>query len=118
MGSGDWWMAFGLIGQKTMLRGDANIRSYNDDIRNWQKRAAALTANIGCVDNFALHFYHGATSNRAYGNREAILQDFRFDPRYDITRDWQGVYRWTGNKPGLRDAVRKLFIARKEDQPS
>ena len=98
-----------------MLRGDATIRSYNDDIRNWQKRAAALTANIGCVDNFATHFYHGAASNRAYGTRESVLIDHKFDPRYDITRDWQGVYRWTGNKPRLRDAVRKIFISRRED---
>lgn len=115
MGSADWWMAFGLIGQPSMLRGDETIRSYNDDIRNWQKRAQSLTANIGCVDNFATHFYHGATSNRAYGTREGILVDHKFDPRYDITRDWQGVYRWTGNKPRLRDAVRKIFINRHED---
>lgn len=115
MGSADWWMAFGLIGQKTMLRGDETIRSYNDDIRNWQKRASKLTANIGCVDQFAVHFYHGATSNRAYGTRESILQRWRFDPRYDLTRDWQGVYRWTGEKPGLRDDVRKVFLNRHED---
>jgi hypothetical protein len=117
MGSADWWMAFGLIGQTTMLRGDATVRSYNDDIRNWQKRAHALTRNIGCVDNFALHNYHGASSNRNYGTREAILIDHRFDPRYDLTRDWQGVYRWTGNKPRLRDAVRRVFLDRREDDP-
>lgn len=115
MGSADWWMAFGLIGQVSMLRGDATIRAYNDDIRNWQKRARKLTANIGCVDQFAVHFYHGASSNRAYGTRESILQDFKFDPHFDITKDWQGVYRWTGNKPGLRDAVRRVFLNRHED---
>lgn len=118
MGSGDWWMAFGLIGQKTMLRGDNTIRSYNDEIRNWQARAGALTANIGCIDNFALHFYHGASSRRAYGSRESIMHETKFDPRFDITRDWQGVYRWTGNKPKLRDAVRKYFLERHEDDPS
>lgn len=118
MGSGDWWMAFGLISQTTMLRGDATVRNYNDDIRNWQRRARALTANIGCVDQFATHFYHGATSNRAYGTRESILQEFRFDPRYDLTKDSQGVYRWTGNKPRLRDAMRQIFIGRREDDPS
>ena len=118
MGSADWWMAFGLIGQRTMLKGDATIRSYNDEIRNWQARARALTANMGCVDNFALHFWHGSSSSRAYGNREATLADLKFDPRLDITKDWQGVYRWTGNKPRLRDAVRRYFINRMEDEPS
>lgn len=118
MGSADWWMAFGLIGQKTMLRGDSTIRSYNDSIRHWQKKAAALTANIGCVDNYAVHYYHGASSRRAYGSREAILSDTQFDPAYDLTKDWQGVNRWTGNKPRLRDAVRKYFIDRHEDESS
>lgn len=118
MGSADWWMAFGLIGQQTMLQGDSTIRSYNDEIRNWQRRATSLTANIGCVDNFAVHFYHGASSKRAYGSREALLRDLKFDPRFDITKDWQGVNRWTGNKPQLRDAVRRYFIDRHEDDAS
>jgi hypothetical protein len=117
MGSGDWWMAFGLIGQKSMLRNDPVIRNYNEDIRNWQGRARKITANIGCVDQFALHFYHGDSSNRAYGTRESILLDHKFDPRYDITKDYKGVYRWTG-KPKLRDAVRKWFMNRNEDDPS
>jgi hypothetical protein len=116
MGSADWWMAFGLIGQSSMLRGDATVRNYNDDIRNWQKRAQALTRNIGCVDQFAQHFYHGASGNRNYGTRESILIEMKFDPRFDITKDWQGVYRWTGNKPRLRDRVRQIFLSRKEDE--
>jgi hypothetical protein len=118
MGSGDWWMAWGLIGKQTMGQGDTHIRNYNEDVANWQRRAKALTANIGCVDNFALHFYHGAASNRAYGSREGILRDNQFDPRFDITRDWQGVYRWTGNKPALRDKMRSYFLSRHEDDPS
>lgn len=116
MGSADWWMAFGLIGQTSMLRGDATVRNYNDDIRNWQRRAQALTRNIGCVDQFAQHFYHGASGNRNYGTRESILIEMKFDPRFDITKDWQGVYRWTGNKPRLRDRVRQIFLSRKEDE--
>jgi hypothetical protein len=115
MGSADWWMAFGLIGQPSMLKGDDTIRSYNDDIRNWQKRAEGLTRSIGCVDNFAQHFYHGSSSNRAYGTREGVLREMKFDPRFDITKDWQGVYRWTGNKPRLRDKVREIFLGRNED---
>jgi hypothetical protein len=116
MGSGDWWMAFGLIGQPSMLQGDSTIRNYNDDIRNWQKKAERVTRNIGCVDNFAQHFYHGATCNRAYGTRESVLREMKFDPRFDITKDWQGVYRWTENKPRLRDKVREIFLGRNEDQ--
>ena len=42
--------------------------------------------------------------------------EMKFDPRFDITKDWQGVYRWTGNKPRLRDRVRQIFLSRKEDE--
>lgn len=118
MGSGDWWMAFGLAGVEAAnpLRGDATIRMYNDQIRAWQEKARKLTRNIGCVDQLALHFYHGASSNRAYGTRDALLLEHEFNPLTDLTRNWQGVYEWTG-KPRLRDAVRRLFLDRREDDP-
>ena len=33
----------------------------------------------------------------------------------EIRRNYQGIYELTGNKPGLRDAIRRYFIARQED---
>ncbi len=40
-----------------------------------------------------------------------------FNPATDIARDYQGLWRWTGNKPGLRDDVARYFIERSEDGP-
>ena len=70
---------------------------------------------MGHIDNPAIHFFHGSKYNRAYGDRWGILLKHQFDPTTDLVRDWQGLYRWAGNKPGLRDDVMHYFINREED---
>ena len=32
-----------------------------------------------------------------------------------VVPDWQGVLRWAGNKPQLRDEVKRYFLNRNED---
>ncbi len=86
----------------------------------WQSRAGQLKYHpgknaLGCVDNFAVHHFHGSKNQRQYGNRWHILRRHDFDPASDLTRDWQGLWRWAGNKPGLRDEVRRYFLTRNED---
>jgi hypothetical protein len=72
---------------------------------------------MGCIDNFATHAFHGSKALRAYGERWALLRKWNFNPATDIARDYQGLWRWTGNKPGLRDDVARYFIERSEDGP-
>jgi len=121
LGSADWHMAFGLAEiPYDSSEIDSTGKGYNASIVNWQTRAARLKFHpgksaIGCVDNFATHFFHGSHNKRQYGNRWQILVDHDFDPATDIARDWQGMWRWCGNKPALRDAVRRYFITRMED---
>jgi hypothetical protein len=48
----------------------------------------------------------------------ADLADNKFDPRTDLFRDWQDIYQLTPDKPALRDAIRRYFASRNEDDPS
>lgn len=118
LGSGDWHMAFGLVGA---VDAAAEVKwcskPYIDAVLRWQARAAALKQNIGYVENHAIHYFHGSKVSRSYGSRWRILLDNNFDPRTDISRDWQGVYQLTGNKPRLRDQIRAYFRDRNEDSP-
>jgi len=118
LGSADWHMAFGLVGA---IDGAAELqwcsKPYVESVLRWQHRAAVLKQNIGCIDNHAVHYFHGSKVSRAYGSRWRILLDNSFDPRTDISRDWQGVYQLTGNKPRLRDQIRAYFRDRNEDSP-
>jgi len=45
------------------------------------------------------------------------FEEVGFQSGTDIARDCQGLWRWTGNKPGLRDDVARYFIERSEDGP-
>ena len=121
LGHGDWFMAFGLICEVTMGKVGRSLgsklyhRNYNNAILAWQHRAALLKKNIGCIDQFALHNFHGSKKNRGYQTRDQILIKHKFDPIMDLRRNFQGIYELTGNKPDLRDAIRDYFIARQED---
>jgi hypothetical protein len=116
LGSGDYHMAVGLAGLPDVHQEmQLEIPGYCCAITEWRKHAARLNGNIGCLDNYAIHFWHGNKVHRGYGERPAILRDHSFDPYADIKKDWQGLWQWAGNKPGLRVDTRRFFLSRNED---
>jgi hypothetical protein len=121
VGSGDWHMAFGLIGvpdeHPQVAEMTACTSAYARSIAAWQTRASAhCNRDIGVVNCLAVHHYHGDKSGRGYDWRWRILRDHQFDPYTDLFRDAQGVYQLTPAKPGLRDALRAYFRSRNEDR--
>jgi hypothetical protein len=119
LGSADWHMAFGLVGEATTAPELTRCTApYIAAVRRWQDRAAALKQNIGCVDNHAIHHFHGSKVLRGYGDRWKILRDHNFNPETDLARDWHGVWQLRDNKPRLRDAIRRYFRSRNEDDRS
>jgi len=120
LGHGDWFMAFGLVGERTQgtIAASAFHPHYSSMIEAWQNRAFDLKKNVGVVDQFAVHQFHGAMKNRKYGTRDQILVKHNFDPVADIKRNAQGIWELTGNKPGLREDIRQYFIERDEDNPN
>ena len=119
LGHGDWFMTFGLVGEEAP---DMHIDGYTDDYRNtilsWQRNAAKLKKNIGYIDCFATHHFHGSKIRRGYSSRDTILVAHKFAPSTDLRPDWQGIYQLSGDKPDLRDAIRAYFISRNEDDPN
>ena len=115
-GSGDWHMAFGLVGRSS---GNREVKethpNYGAKIRAWQERAALLQYDVGCIDHLAIHHWHGTLQNRGYGARVQILIDNQFDPLTDVSYDSQGVLQLTSTKPKLRDDLRAYFRSRNED---
>lgn len=117
VGSGDYHMAAGLaMLPDTHAEMRLALPGYLRAIQEWRDRAAQLHANIGCVDNLAVHSWHGNKVSRGYGDRVDILRNFQFDPYRDIQRDWQGLWKWDGRKPQMRDAARRFFLDRNEDE--
>ena len=126
LGSGDWFMAFGLAGQEADLPFETKLGKkfdqYHSDylhyLRAWQRRAArSIKGNIGYVDGLALHHFHGPVTQRGYSTRDDILIEQGFSPLHDVFPDWQGVLQVSPEKPRLRDAIRQYFVSRSEDMP-
>jgi hypothetical protein len=120
LGSGDWHMAFGLVGEPDLHPQTNELtkcgRAYANSIKIWQNRAAAaLRKNVGVVDCHAIHHFHGSKSKRGYPDRWKILRDQDFDPQRDLHRDWQGLYQLAPHRIGLRDGIRGYFRSRNED---
>lgn len=116
LGSGDHHMACALIARvDESIHGQMGDRYYRY-WHLWQERAFLhIRQNIGYVPGLLLHYWHGAKADRKYVDRWQILTKHGFDPTEDIMRDAQGLWQLTGNKPGLRDAIRDYFSQRNED---
>jgi hypothetical protein len=126
LGSADWFMAFGLAGQVASVEVEARLGkkidryhpAYLEYIHGWQEQATkAIKANIGYVDCYAIHHFHGPMKHRGYSNRDDILIENDYTPVKDVSYDWQGVLQLTTEKPKLRDAIRAYFLSRSEDLP-
>lgn len=116
LGSADWHMAYSLAG-KVNRHADFTVlsRGYVESLHEWADRAAGNRGSVGCVQNHAMHYWHGHKDKRAYATRVKILKKHCFDPRRDLKRDWQGVLSWQGNKAALEEDVRQYFRSRDED---
>ena len=116
LGSADWHMAFALADKVDRHTELSNCtKSYVESLHEWADRATSNRGSVGCVENHAIHYWHGSKDQRAYSSRWKILKKHGFNPRTDIKKDWQGVLGWTGHKPGLEEDVRQYFKARNED---
>lgn len=119
LGHGDWFMAFGLVGEDAPdMHVDGYTQDYRDAIAAWQRNAAKLKRNIGYIDCFCTHHFHGSKANRGYASRDTILVKNQFAPSTDLRKDWQGIWQITPDKPQFRDDVRRYFISRSEDAPA
>ena len=120
LGSGDWHMALGLIGEPDRSPEVLEMKGpgfrYSEYIRIWQDRAnKAFKHNIGVLDNYAVHHFHGPKVLRQYGERWKLLQVNNYDPYVDVFPDRQGLLQLTPEKPRLRDSIRRYFSIRNED---
>jgi hypothetical protein len=116
VGSGDFHMAYGMIGLGSLSFPPTSAPMYEKMVLAWQDRAMrSARGNIGYVDTTINHFWHGKRADRRYADRWKIITDHQFDPYEDVVRDVNGVLRLTGTKPGLRlDSIR-YHNARNED---
>ena len=121
VGPGDSLMVHAFVGREAMLRTDGRhmpaglLAHYGE----WADRAyAAVQGDVSYVDGTVNHLWHGRMSNRGYDERHRILLDAGFDPRVHLERDENGLHRLRNVTPQFAEALRQLFLSRKEDEPA
>jgi hypothetical protein len=120
LGSADRNMAAGLYGFMQDTIDPTFSLEYRQWLLDWQDRAERnIRRNVGQVEGTIMHHWHGAKVNRKYTERWRILSKYQFNPRTDIKRDSQGLWRLEDHNDlrsiGLRDALRAYFRQRNED---
>jgi len=116
LGSSDYHMACGLIGEMDTTIHQHKKTFYAEQLMLWQQRAEKyIERDIGYVPGLLLHYWHGAKRARGYNTRWKILVEHDYDPRIHLKKDWQGLYQLSDGYPKFRDDIRKYFKSRNED---
>ncbi len=120
LGAGDNHMAHAWIGKAAESVNQNASGPYFDALAAYQRHCDRnVRKDIGYVPGTITHHWHGKKKDRRYWDRWKILTETQFDPRWDIRRDWQGLYQLAdhGDERSiiLRDRIRQYFRARGED---
>jgi hypothetical protein len=118
LGAADWYMAFALVQAIDPGPESEHVTDqYKNFILSWSANARRIKANVGYVDAHLVHKWHGPKALRQYGERWKVLSTNQYNPWYDIQPNAWGVWELKGNKPRLRDEIRRYMRGRHEDFP-
>lgn len=119
LGSGDWHMAWGLLGRMNEHLHQGLSDNYKNWCLQWEKRAEReIRRNVGYMSGTILHRYHGNKQKRYYGERWDFLSKSKFDPLKDLVKDHQGLWQLNSDCTWLRDGIRSYNRLRDEDDRS
>ena len=116
VGSGDHHMAWSMVGKPMVSCPGSVTPAYVNKLKQFESRCAkAIDRDVGYVPGVLHHAHHGPKAARGYNSRWRIISDNQFDPDVDTIKDSQGLITLAGNKPQLRDDLRRYFRSRQED---
>jgi len=116
VGSGDWYLAYSLVGLGREAIPDWVTPGFKASLQNLHYRCLRHVAgNVGYIKGSMLHYFHGKKSSRGYDWRERILKEHQFDPVFDLHKDAQGLYIVNPDKDKMLQDLGDYFRSRNED---
>ena len=86
------------------------------EIREWGNRVRPLVPSVGYVPARGVHLWHGSLRHRQYVQRNLLLRNLDFDPRFHLEYAPNGTLRWSPAAPqALRDGIAEYMHSRRED---
>lgn len=117
LGAGDHHMAMSLIGEGHLSYPKKIDSDYKRRVEKWQELALKyVSKDVGYLKAQISHAFHGKKKDRKYWGRWDIITDDKMDFDRDFMKDYQGLWKFTGNQdPLLAHNFKKYFIQRNED---
>ena len=127
LGSGDSYMAYGLIGMNRTqsevldIKKEPDIMTYvqhlDEALDPWIARAEQVIGrNVGYVDLNVLHCFHGEIKNRGYDHRWRILDKHNYRAVTQLKYNTAGIIKLEGMPDEFYVDVLNYFDSRNEDQ--
>jgi len=100
--------------------GDLCAKHSRFQLRNyfeWSQRFCdEIDFSIACIPSFVYHLWHGSVHNRASSQRLDIMNELDYDPRRDLVKQENGLWRVSDEGKRLLPAIKAFFVNRREDQ--
>ena len=117
MGAADHHMAWAFAGDINKAVHGLASDSYKRKALEFQKLCDEhIKQDIGYCNGTIMHEFHGKKRNRFYQERWTALVDTQFNPDTDLTYNADGLVVLSGKNIKLRDALRRYFRSRNEDE--
>jgi hypothetical protein len=124
-GAGDRHMALAFVNQVEKSYHPKAPKAYRQAILDWQRRQLpSIRMDVGAMKGHLIHYWHGKKRDRRYWDRWQIINETDFNPRVDLTPNYQGIYELSlrgkesedfDKSVRLRDLLRHYFRSRNED---
>jgi len=117
LGGGDLAMAFAYYDFNGINLDEVfPNKSFRNNYDPWRKKICKKNhKSVYFTPGYIFHLWHGDVKDRQYFKRSQILKENDYDPVLDVKKDSLGLLFWASNKPELHSAVKRYFLARKEE---
>ena len=117
IGGGDTALACAALGlfDAVEQRHQMNQRQ-RDFYRAWAEPFRRdVKGSVAALPGALEALWHGDIARRRSGSRHSTLPTHSFDPRVDIAGEPGEAWRWSSDKPALRQDLANYFASRRED---
>jgi hypothetical protein len=111
VGGGDTELAYALLGQLALLKGEKSIAHW-EWLKKWGLMLTCCDLSVSWLPGAIVHHWHGPEKLRGYFSRSSILIDNNYNPDVDVAYDKNGLLELTPTGLRLQGKIEGYFKSR------